>query len=306
MDKDLSISARRRAEKIERNQRKKKLLDAELAATRPVRVDKGQWQFPAACFLTQDYQSFCVIPYGFFGASKSHSSFRSQLYKAAQCIKSTLVFGTVVGGAPLIYSEQAKAWVKKSKKSRAIVRFWSRGALESSDFVKRPIRTALKADEDCFKFTIDDGCAISPGTSLMLSDGCITSDKNHFDLKIKIHGRAIAFCINRFEEGAKSICFGLVPYPLINEEFVDHYTKAFDLLGRRLGTVRQGFIVEIGNNKLSKKKLFATLTVLDDQRIKILFYDFKSPVNPQLCAYLARKTAWKTESWHGKRGRKTA
>ena len=92
---------------------------------------------------------------------------------------------------------------------------------------------------------------------------------------------------------------------MISSEFIEHYMNAFDLLGQRLGKVSHGFIVEIDDKSSRKKKLFSTLTILNDQRIKLLFYDYKSPVNAQLSAYLHRKTSWKVDSWKGKRKRKS-
>lgn len=301
MDKDLSVAERRKAEKKERKKLKNELLEQEALATCSVELEKGEWQFPACSFLTPDNQSYGCIPYDFLSASKSHSSFRSQLYLAAKNINSTLDFGVAVGGSALVFSEKENLWVKKYKQQRSVMRFWSRGSVAPQEFTKRPIRTDFKEGGDDFNFKIDSSSFIRPGTELPIRDGCIGKNGAIYDLKVTVRSRAIAFCINRFEEGAKSICFGLMPYSMISSEFIEHYTNAFDLLGQRLGKVSHGFIIEIDDKSSRKKKLFSTLTILDDQRIKILFYDYKSPVNAQLSAYLRRKTSWKVDSWKGKR-----
>ena len=135
MNKELSVAERRRAEKKERKKLKSKLLEHEAAATCPVELDKGEWQFPACCFLTQDNQAYGCIPYEFFSASKSHSSFRSQLYIAAQNISMKLGFGTVVGGSPLVFSEKENLWLKKHKKQGSVVQFWSRCPITSLSLI---------------------------------------------------------------------------------------------------------------------------------------------------------------------------
>jgi len=121
---------------------------------------------------------------------------------------------------------------------------------------------------------------------------------------MKVIGRATAFCINRFEEKAKSICFGLMPYAVTNPEFTDSYISSFNLLGNKIGQVKHGFIVEIHDKKTPKKELFASLTGEEDGKVKVTFYDFKSPVNSQLSNYLQRKVNWKVRQWNGKRNNK--
>jgi len=106
----------RREEKKQRKLLKKKLLADEKLATRSIVLEKGQWQFPACGFLSEDNRFYGNIPYVFFSACESHSSFRSRLLKAAKAIGMELTFGSIVGGQPLIFDEDSNTWIQKHKK----------------------------------------------------------------------------------------------------------------------------------------------------------------------------------------------
>jgi len=277
-------------ERKQRNRIKKKLLKDEVIATRAIVLEKGQWQLPVCGFLSNDNRLYGNIPYAFFEASESHSSFRARLRRAAQEINMQLTFGSVVGGQP------------QSSKCKPVMQFWERKPITSEYFIKRPVRNKCSVDDHFFNLKLTERLSVQPNATLWIKDRCIVSDNSKFDMKLRVLRRATAFCINRFEEKAKSICFGLMPYALTNSEFTDHYVNAFNLLGSRIGQVKHGFIIEINDKSPKRKKeLFSSLTGQDDGRVKVTFYDFKSSISLQLSNYLQRKVNWKVNQWNGKR-----
>lgn len=289
---------KRREEKVARR-------EFEQQSTYRLPIPKGQWQYGAVGMSISDgnQHPFIVgnIPYLFYRAARSHTKFAKNFEAACEALGGEVKFGVMVGGIPVEPDESGKLVQQRKKPTR---KFHVREN-KVSHYTQR-LNVSVQ-DNVGFEDEIEEGLAFGPGKEVYLKRGTggniiVDNETEDHDVRVVVKGRAKAYCLNRYIKGAKSLCFGLIPYSKIEscedpELFEQNYDDAFNRLGKRLGKVSYGWIVERTRLASGSVESFAVISKNQDGRWVMKFFDFKSPMDSKLKSFLEGMIDFKKNSW---------